>query len=144
MPDQCPECARFLKKDLVSSLARDPAPCPQCGATLTAAMFTEAAVTDETSSVRPPDLGTVIPDGPPHPLDGWDEGPERADVVDLSRWRRDRRGLDPEAVATVAVGAGAVGAVAGALVSRRRGRGAVVGGLLAAVVGVIAAETTRR
>lgn len=162
MPEQCPECARFLSNDLVESLADAPAPCPQCETTLTAAMFAEDPVTDAApdstadtvdgatapasdataSSVRPPDLDAPLlaPDGH-DPLAGWDEGSE---VSELPGLRRDQRGLDTEAMAVVAGGAGVLGALLGALVADRRGRGAVLGGLLAALAAVLGVQASRR
>jgi hypothetical protein len=71
-PPQCPECGRFLKRDVVDALTDDPTACPRCGTGLVAAMFAgstaDAAPGTEPTpeagderSVRPPDLGRADP-----------------------------------------------------------------------------------
>jgi hypothetical protein len=143
VPQQCPECARFLSKSFVEGLATAPAPCPKCAAPLTAELFSPA------ESDRPPagpdrsPAGSALDaDAPRDVLAGWDRDDE--EVVDMARWRRDHRGLAPEALAVVAAGAAALGAAAGASMSRdSRGRGAFLGVVLAAVVGVVAGSRLR-
>lgn len=151
MPVQCPECARFLSKDLVAGLATAPASCPKCATPLTAAMF------DGETSVRPPDLpgggASVRPpdlpatevrtagDGARDPLAGWDDPAD----AHLDRWQRPARGLDPAGLAVVGVGAGALGAGVGALVSPgRRGRGALLGAVVGALGAIAGAQLSRR
>lgn len=87
-------------------------------------------------SVRPPDLdpGAVQAgdDGRPDPLASWDR--RDADVVDLDRFRSGRQ---PPPDAAILGGAGLAGALVGALLADRRGRGAAFGlavGLGAAAV----------
>lgn len=161
MPAQCPACGRFLKKDLVESLAAGPAPCPRCGEELDASTFDEAAVGDPSSSGAPPahaveevarvraevagevvevradepaPAATSAPDAR-DPLAGWDEDVPTA-AAGLGRRREGDLvvALAPEQAAVAA----AVGAVLGALVARRRGVGALVGAILAVLGGAIA------
>lgn len=152
MPQQCPECARFLSKALVSGLTTAPAPCPKCGTTLTAEMFSESVRPPDAPPVRPPDLPpadvrATDADGGRDVLAGWDEGrgiPE-GDVVDLARWRSEHQGLEPEAVALLVAGAGALGVAIGAALSpSSRSRGAFLGAMIAAIAGVVASSRIRR
>jgi hypothetical protein len=162
MPAACPSCSRFLARDLVASLADGPVPCPRCGTELTAATVVERPATrsvrppdldedvvraeDVDASVRPTDLdpvqvGPVADDS--DPLAGWDDGD--ADVIDLAGYRSNHHvlALDPARAAA----AGAVGAVAGALLSRRhRAAGALAGAAVsvtAAAAGQAYRETRR-
>lgn len=161
-PQQCPECGRFLKKDLVASLTEEPTPCPRCESPLTAGTFglavdasappaperpeepreleqeavAERAVAEEDlaaeSSVRPPDLRP-------------DEVRDAEGSV-LAGW--DRGGLPTgggdrapfPTDAAVLAGAGLAGAVLGALFGERGCRGAVLG----AAGGVLGAAAARR
>ena len=92
------------------------------------------ATTD--ASVRPPDLEPASVRGDDRDvLAGWDVD---ADVAELTRWQADRRPFPTDTV--VVFGAGAVGALAGAVVGARRGRGALRG----LAVGVLAAAVARR
>jgi hypothetical protein len=155
-PQQCPECGRFLKKAFVAGLSDGPAPCPRCAVSLTAAMFdltgshvrvVDAAASDEPPvdgtppepepSVRPPDLSPeTVREAEVDVLAGWDVG---ADADEVASWRADQRPFPTDTV--VVVGAGALGAVLGAVLAREgRGRGAVGGVLL----GVLAAAIARR
>lgn len=165
MPEQCPECARFLSGDFVAALSAASAPCPKCEMTLTVEMFAVApdTGTGETppppvaaeASVRPPDRAAVRPPDLPadevspgaagdgDPLAGWDTDRE---VVDLARWRREHRGLDPQAVAMLAVVAAGAGAGVGAAASRdrSRSRGALLGGLAGVLAALVAGQVRRR
>ena len=146
MPEQCPECGRFLARAFVAGLGDGPQPCPRCGAELTAdlvgagsagaedATMPEAPSVDDTPSVRPPDLA---PDAVRQAdvLEGWDRG---SDVVDLARWRDDRQPFPVDAVAVA--GGLVVGAAVGAVLGERRGRNAALG----AVVGTLIAAASRR
>lgn len=135
-PQQCPDCGRFLKNDLVASLTDTPTPCPGCDTGLVAAMFADsgAARGDASSSVRPPDLAPEsVRDDPAQALAGWDAG----EVADLERWRDDRPPFPVDAA--VIGGAALVGALVGAVSSRRAVRGATLGGL-AAGLGAAAAR----
>lgn len=126
-PQQCPTCGRFLKNDLVQSLADGDQPCPRCEATLTASMF---GVGGEAASVRPPDLAPeeVRDDG--DVLAGWDVG---ADAAEIASWNHDRA---PFPTDTVVVAAGAVlGGVLGATVTPARLKGAAIGTGIGAGVG---------
>jgi hypothetical protein len=136
-PQQCPECGRFLKKDLVAALSSDPTPCPRCGIGLTAQMFglapeAPAAIAVETEpSVRPPDLRPEgVRDAPGEVLAGWDQGAAPAAVVDRAPFPMD---------AVVLAGAGLVGAVLGTMFGERGCRGAVLG----AAGGVFGAAVAR-
>jgi hypothetical protein len=81
-------------------------------------------------SVRPPDLPPVtVRDEPRDVLADWDRG---FDPIAADPWRADRAPFPVDAV--VVGGAGALGALVGALASDRRLRGATIGGL-AGVVG---------
>ena len=147
LPAQCPDCARFLAKAFVAGLAEEPAPCPKCGIELTAAMFTEsaddtvpaaaaAAAADDPPSVRPPDLAwEAVQVDDREPLAGWDTGGAVFDLADY----RERR-LQPPPDGAIVLGAGLFGALLGALLSRRRGLGALLGLLL----GVLGAGTARQ
>lgn len=132
-PEQCPECGRFLKRELVAGLADAPAPCPSCGIALTAAVL---GLVDEAStppSVRPPDLEPDAVRDRPDPLAGWDPGvPSGAATV------RDERPFPTDTV--VVVGAGVVGFAAGVIVGRNRGRDAALG----ALGGLVGAGIARR
>jgi hypothetical protein len=169
VPEQCPECARFLSGDFVAALSAASAPCPKCDVTLTVEMFAVApdagtgetppppmgADADPEASVRPPDQAAVRPPDLPaddvgpgpggggDPLAGWDTDPE---VVDLARWRREHRGLDPQAVAMLAVVAVGAGAGVGAAASRDRSpsRGAVLGGLAGVLAALVVGQVRRR
>lgn len=148
MPQQCPECARFLSKGLVEGLATAPAPCPRCGTTLTHAQFSDSVRPPDAPPVRPPDVppSTVRSDpaGDRDVLAGWDEGGE-GEVVDLARWRPGEQGLEPEAVALLVAGAGALGVALGAALSpSSRPRGAFLGAMLAAIAGVVVTSRSRR
>lgn len=162
-PAQCPECGRFLAKDFVQNLVTEPTDCPKCGIRLSAAHFPEelgqaaapdgpveepaaaAQLRDEATpdpdpaSVRPPDLdpGQVRlgADGRRDPLAGWDR--TDADVVELDDFRVGRQ---PPPDGAIVAGAGAAGALVGALVAPRRLTGAALG--LAA--GVSAAAMARQ
>ncbi|MBW3618636.1 MAG: hypothetical protein KY461_00175 [Actinobacteria bacterium] len=152
MPQQCPECARFLSKALVSGLATAPAPCPKCGTTLGPEMFSESVRPPDAPAVRPRDLPpaevrTTPGDPGRDALAGWDEDRAGAsgDVVDLARWREQNQGLAPESVALLVAGAGALGVAIGAVLSpSSRPRGAFVGAMLAAIAGVVATSRVRR
>jgi hypothetical protein len=149
-PQQCPECGRFLKKDLVASLSTEPTPCPRCETDLVAAMFAvgpvpAAQVADAEApagqpapggstepSVRPPDLPpTEVRDRPADVLEGWDRESGPPPVVDQAPFPLD---------AVVLGGAGLAGALLGALFGERGCRGAVLG----AVGGVLGAAAARR
>lgn len=162
-PAQCPECGRFLAKAFVLSLATEPTDCPKCGLRLSATQFPDtlgqAAAPDapaeepaaaaslrsdmtpdpDPSSVRPPDLDPgevrLDDDGQVEPLAGWDGG--RGDVVDLDDFRAARR---PPPDGAIVAGAGAAGAIVGAVLARRWGIGVVVG----FAAGVAAAATSRQ
>lgn len=141
VPQQCPDCGRFLSKTFVSGLAEQDAPCPKCASVLTAPMFgleveeaeevaAEPEVADgdaaaaaavsgaalASESVRPPDLDPADL-GERDVLAGWEMGggtaPDQGVVA-----------LPLEA----ALGIGAVCAVAGFAVARKRpGLGAILG-----------------
>ncbi|TVR34763.1 MAG: hypothetical protein EA388_08425 [Nitriliruptor sp.] len=139
-PQQCPVCGRFLKNDLVQSLAGSDQPCPRCEATLTAAMFGAGAAVGGgvDASVRPPDLAPeeVRDDG--DVLAGWDVG---ADAAEIASWNHDRA---PFPTDTVVVAAGAVlGGVLGATVTPARLKGAAIGAGLGAGVGAVVRQVWR-
>lgn len=161
-PAQCPECGRFLAKVFVQSLATEPADCPKCGLRLSAAHFPDAlgqaaapdgpaeepaaaaalrsdsAPDRDPASVRPPDLdpGDVrVGAGRADPLEGWDTS--GGDIVALDQFRAGRR---PPPDGAIVAGAGAAGALLGALLARRWGIGVVLG----FAAGVAAAATSRQ
>lgn len=161
-PAQCPECGRFLAKAFVQSLATEPSDCPKCGLRLSPAHFPDAlgqaaspsAPAEEPAgaaelrdgstpdpdpeSVRPPDLdpGDVRRGaGGADPLEGWDTS--GGDIVELDQFRAGRR---PPPDGAIVAGAGAAGAIIGALLARRWGIGVVVG----FAAGVAAAATSRQ
>lgn len=160
-PAQCPECGRFLAKAFVQGLATEPNDCPKCGLRLSAAHFPEtlgqaaapagpaeepaaaAALRHESTpdpdaeSVRPPDLdpGDVrVADGA-DPLEDWDAS--GGDIVELDQFRAGRR---PPPDGAIVAGAGAAGALIGAMLARRWGTGVVVG----FAAGVAAAAASRQ
>jgi hypothetical protein len=135
-PEQCPECRRFLKRELVAGLSAAPAACPGCAVQLTAAMFATAAADDD-HSVRPPDLTPEEVGAQPRDvLAGWDIG---AGPDEVASWREDHRPFPLDTV--LVVGAGVAGLVAGALLDpRHRTRSAAVG----AGVGVAVVAVARR
>ncbi len=141
-PQQCPQCGRFLKNELVTGLDVGPAPCPRCGERLTAEMFAPDDAGDRLASggvdsVRPPDLEPeTVRDT--DVLAGWDQPQRSAEVVELARWRKDRAPFPLDAA--VLAGAGVVGAVAGGWRDPLTGRGAALGGL----AGVALAAAGRR
>lgn len=79
MPAQCPDCGRFLSKDLIRGLRAGPVPCPRCQASLAAERFAgseilaeiapPASVPSATSPQAPPPQasppGTSPPPAPP-------------------------------------------------------------------------------
>lgn len=134
-PEQCPACARFLKVAFVAGLGTQPKPCPNCDEDLTAAMFADdptpsTAPGDPHASVRPPDLPPeTVRDTSGDVLVGWDLGVSAREVAG---WREDRR---PRPVDTwVIVGGAASGLALGAVLDRRRARGAALGVLAGTVV----------
>jgi hypothetical protein len=139
-PSQCPQCGRFLSRDFVLGLATEASPCPKCDAVLSPAQFPEvlgAAAVPDAPDEEPAGAAQVraeVAKTDPDPLAGWDE--PGGQVVDLERFRQEA----PPADAVILAGTGLFGAVVGALVSERRGRGALVGLL----VGLGAAATARQ
>ncbi|MFP5308736.1 MAG: hypothetical protein ACLGIR_04060 [Actinomycetes bacterium] len=69
-PRKCPECARFLKNDLVDGLVDGPEPCPRCGAELTAPMFGLEAAARAEDVVAPaaPEPEAAPPAPPTRPV----------------------------------------------------------------------------
>jgi len=144
-PSQCPQCGRFLSRDFVLGLATEAAPCPKCELLLSPAQFPDVLGAAAEPDAPAPDASDEEPAGAAEvrsevagtdrdPLDGWDE--PGGQVVDLERFRQEA----PPADAVILAGTGLFGAVVGALVSQRRGRGALVGLL----VGLGAAATARQ
>lgn len=138
-PKQCPNCSRFLRNALVDGLVDGPAPCPGCDEELTAELFAAPATgpaDDAEPSVRPPDLPPdQVRDDASDVLAGWDRG---AGAAEIASWTQDRR---PFPTDTVVVVSGAVaGALLGAALTPRRGRGALLGG----VAGLLGAAGIRR
>jgi len=143
LPAQCPACGRFLKRELVASLAEGPASCPRCGEDLDQTAFDAARPTAEpstapasqprdvvTTELRTPSTeptGSAGSAGDRDPLDGWDREPPpsagRDEVVVA---------LAPQELAMAA----GLGLLLGALVG---GRHRLRGGILGAVAGILAA-----
>ncbi|MFA9447019.1 hypothetical protein [Egicoccus sp. AB-alg6-2] len=96
---------------------------------------TDANGSGAPASIRPPDLAPDEVRGNEDVLAGWDTD---VDVADLARWQVDRAPFPTDAV--VVVGAKVAGALIGAAVDQRRGRGFVVG----AMAGLAAGVVTRR
>lgn len=147
-PKQCPNCGRFLKNVLVEALEDGPQPCPGCAEPLTPDLLGRDSGTvadgaghragsgDGGASVRPPDLDPGdVRDDASDVLEGWDRG---ADAAEIATWNEDHAPLPVDAI--VVGGSGLVGALLGAVLLRRRVRGALVGGLF----GVLAAAVARR
>lgn len=143
-PSQCPQCGRFLSQGFILGLATEPAPCPKCGRLLSPAQFTEVlgAAAEPDGPVEEPagaaevraEVRTEIAGADADPLDRWDD--PGGQVGDLDRFRQEA----PPADAIILAGTGLFGAVVGALVSERRGRGALIGLL----VGLGAAAKARQ
>ncbi|GGI03757.1 hypothetical protein [Egicoccus halophilus] len=97
---------------------------------------TDASVPAEPASIRPPDLPPRAVRGADRDvLAGWDTDVE---LAALARGRGDRRPFPIDTV--VVLGAGVAGATGGAALGARRGRGAVLGSLVA----VVSAAVVRR
>lgn len=119
MPQQCPECGRFLKNDLVAGLAQDDAPCPKCGQVLTAEMFGVVPATPAGRSRRGRSGGD--------PLEGWDEGGagrEPSGQVVIA--------LEPDEALLAGIGGGILGAL---ILRERPGLGALLGAFAGMVAG---------
>lgn len=144
MPQQCPECARFLSGEFVAGLTTAAAPCPRCETTLVAEMFVPAP-----PAPGQPPAGTAPPPGGPtaepveagsDPLAGWDT----ADVPrDPARsWPVGERDTEERPLAVLAA---LTAAVVGALAAPRgRIRGATLGAVTAAVVALLTGRALRR
>ena len=128
MPEQCPECGRFLKNDLVASLSETDAPCPKCGTALTAAMFGVVAAGP---------AGTAHGTAGADVLAGWDEGEEPAATLRSSAGPTAVIALEPDEALLAGIGGG----ILGALVMRGRPG---LGALLGAVAGMLAGGLIRR
>lgn len=156
-PAQCPECGRFLARSFILGLATQPEDCPKCGLRLSPAHFPDelghaaapegpaeepaqaARLRDDApadpgpDTVRPPDLDADAVGAPvaaPDPLADWDDAPGV-------------EGHDPPPDAVILAGTGATGAMIGALVARRRGRGALLGMLVGLVAAAVARQVWR-
>jgi hypothetical protein len=145
VPAQCPECGRFLRRDLVESLDAGPAPCPGCGTPLDPERFTasgEAPGEALTSTGEPqaevvahtPDEVAAAASGDRDPLAGWDQGTEGLVGLGGQHERDIVIALEPQQAAV----AGLLGALLGALVSRRTGRGALLGAIAGILAGAVA------
>lgn len=147
MPVKCPECGRFLGKDLVESIGSSPAPCPGCGTELRpdrlngapappedgeGSVIDLASGTETSGSIRPPDLSPaqVLPEDE-DVLADWDRG---ADVTDITAWQRDRGAGLPVDTVVVAAAAATGGLLGGLLAPRRRATGALLGALIGALL----------
>ena len=97
-----------------------------------------AVTTDAANSFRPPDLAPDEVRTADDVLAGWDTD---AEAADLARWQLDRAPFPTDTV--VVVGAKVLGAVIGAAVDRRRGRGAVLGAAAGFTVAVVARRLWR-
>lgn len=119
MPQQCPECGRFLKNDLVASLAQGDAPCPKCGQPLTAEMFGIVPATRSGRSRRGGGTGD--------PLKGWDEG-----GAGSGRGGQLTIALEPDEALLAGIGGGILGAL---ILRERPGIGALFGAFAGMVAG---------
>lgn len=99
---------------------------------------TEAMTAEVGGSVRPPDLAPDEVRTADDVLAGWDVD---ADAADLARWQVDRPPFPTDTV--VVVGAKVLGAVIGAAVDRRRGRGFVLGAAAGFTVAMVARRLWR-
>lgn len=140
MPERCPECGRFLSRDLIQSLLAEPAPCPRCETSLSADMFhgSDALVHAPeplAESVRPPDLppGSVRADEERDVLAGWDLEPQPIEPpMSIA---------EPFTAAAAIIGAGVLGGLIGGLSSRRhRSAASVVGTLVGAAIAIAGAR----
>lgn len=136
---KCPQCGRFLRRDVVEELAARPVDCPECGARIPR----DEAPRDEVVSR----LGDAVPAGVVGSsevspgrnrgvLDGWDVGVAEAEVAS---WNRDARPFPVDVTAIVA--GAAAGAVSGA---RSAGAGRARAAATGAVVGAAIAAGARR
>ena len=154
-PAQCPQCGRFLARSFILGLATEAADCPKCGMRLSSAHFPDElgqAATSEALAEEPARAAELREDAPPDPGPATVRPPDLdpdavgapASPDPLADW--DRRGStvpdshDPPPDAAILAGTGLTGVLLGALLARRRGRGALLGGLL----GVIAAAVARQ
>lgn len=120
MPQQCPECGRFLKNDLVTSLAETDAACPKCGNALTAAMF----------GIEPA-RGRRRRRSGGDPLAGWDQDGSGGGSGELVI------ALEPDEALLAGIGGG----ILGALILRDRPG---VGALFGAFAGMLAGGLIRQ
>ncbi len=151
-PRQCPACGRFLSNAFVIALREQAQPCPGCEETLDDTTFADdivaqaadapSGVSSDGSPGAPAHDSVGAPADDPAGDDTDDAAKAGADVDDvLDGWDTDtdaaRASLVappfPTDTAWMAAGAGA-GALFGALVALRRVRGALVGGLLGALI----------
>ncbi len=172
-PRQCPECGRFLRKDLVEALASGPQPCPRCEAPLTAEMFREAgappsepaavAQSPESALSAPPTGEPVAVPEPAEapPAAAASPAPAQPPVMDapvegtsddpLQGWDADgyvARTTDvlqaEDRTPVLAAGGAASGALIGFVaLGRTRSRGALLGALVGAATGAVVARMTR-
>jgi hypothetical protein len=147
-PTQCPECGRFLANAFVTGLADAPAPCPRCGAELTAGSVgtdTEVAGAERASAGAGDDSSAPVQVDDGDEVDADDAG---ADV--LAGWDSDGaptawlddRAPFPEDAAWVG-GAAAAGAVLGLILDRRAVRGLLLGSVLGAGLTAVARQIWR-
>lgn len=128
MPQQCPECGRFLKNDLVAALAQGDAPCPKCGRALTAEMFGIAPATRSGRGRRGRRAGD--------PLVGWDEGDVGSD-----RGGQLVIALEPDEALLAGIGGGILGAL---ILREKPGIGALLGAFAGMVAGGLIRSTYPR
>lgn len=157
-PAQCPQCGRFLARSFILGLATEPQACPKCGFRLSSANFPDElgqAATPEAPAEEPARAAELREDAPADPgpatvrppdLDPDAVGAPTAAPDPLADWDRTTpapQGHEPPPDAAILAGTGLTGVLLGALLARRRGQGALLGGLIGLIAAAIARQVWR-
>ena len=158
-PAQCPQCGRFLARSFVLGLATEAEDCPKCGMRLSSAHFPDElgqAAAPEAPAEEPARAAELREDAPPDPgldtirppdLDPDAVGAPTAAPDPLADWDRTvplgPGSHEPPPDAAILAGTGLTGVLLGALLAHRRGRGALLGGLLGLIAVAIARQVWR-
>lgn len=157
-PTQCPQCGRFLARSFILGLATEAQDCPKCGTRLSSAHFPQElgqAAAPEAPAEEPARAAELREDAPPDPgpdtvrppdLDPDAVGASTAAPDPLADWDRTAPShlvQDPPPDGAILAGSGLAGLLLGAVLARRRGRGALLGALLGLVAAAIARQVWR-